>query len=256
MATPRSRYVGRFAPTPSGPLHLGSAVAAIASWLDARVHNGRWLLRIDDIDTPRAVAGADRLIIGDLERLELEPDGPVYRQSDAPERYASALTALRELGWVFDCGCTRRQTGSGCYPGTCRHGLPPGALPRSVRMVVDPPAEVRFKDRFCGAQTLDLAVRTGAFVVRRADGLYAYHLATVVDDGLQGVTDVVRGADLLTVSGQQIWLQRALGLPILRYAHVPVVTNASGQKLSKQTHAAPLSELPATEVWRFCLQFF
>lgn len=248
-------YVGRFAPTPSGPLHLGSAVAAIASWLDARAHGGQWLIRIDDIDGPRAAPGSDQAIIAELVRLELHPDAPVYRQSDDLSRYDTALAELRRDRRVFDCACSRRQTGTGPYPGTCRHGLPPGAAARSVRVVTDPPALVRFTDRFRGDQAVDLGQVSGAFVVKRADGLYAYHLATVVDDALQGVTDVVRGADLLSASAQQIWLQRALELPIPRYAHVPVVTNESGQKLSKQTHAAPTSGVSAVEVWQFCLQF-
>lgn len=249
-----SAYRGRFAPSPTGPLHLGSAVAAIASWLDARVHDGHWLLRIDDVDTTRAVPGADRAIIEELARLELQPDAPVVYQSTRTQAYTSAIDDLRERGLAFDCACTRRETGKGPYPGTCRLGLPPGRTARSVRAVVDH-ATIKFADRHADMQCANLDTLTGAFVIKRADGLAAYHLACVVDDRDAGVTHVVRGADLLPSTHAQIHLQQLLGAPTPAYLHFPVVTDASGDKLSKQSHAAPTTGLSVSAIWQFACEF-
>ena len=253
-------YCGRFAPSPTGPLHAGSLVAALASWLDARAHGGRWLLRIEDLDPPRTVPGAARRLVQTLARLGLQPDGPILWQSQRDERYAAALARLQSAGRVYGCSCSRSdmaaaaQARSGpvnVYLGTCRGGAP-GPI-RALRLRVAP-GEVAVTDRWHGRIVQDVAGEVGDFVLRRADGLWAYQLAVVVDDAEQGVTDVVRGADLLDNTPRQIVLQRALGLPTPRYLHVPVVTNARGEKLSKQTGApaldaeAPLAALE--RAWR------
>ena len=251
---PTEPYRGRFAPSPTGPLHLGSAVAAIASWLDARAHAGQWLVRIDDVDTTRAVAGADRQILAELARLGLVPDAPVVYQSQRSAVYNTAIARLQAQGRAFDCGCSRRDVGKGPYPGTCRLGLAPGVKARSVRAVVDA-APVKFVDRIADMQSANLSTLTGAFVIKRADGLAAYHLACVVDDDDARVTHVVRGADLLPSTHAQIHLQHLLGIPTPAYLHVPVVNDQHGQKLSKQTHAAPSSSLSASSIWQFACEF-
>jgi glutamyl-Q tRNA(Asp) synthetase len=251
VSAPTRRYVGRFAPSPSGPLHAGSLAAALASWLDARAHAGRWLLRIEDLDPPREQPGAAAAIVAALERFGLRPDGPVGHQSHRVAAYDAALARLAAAGLAYPCACTRREIADSqlrrtvagqrelVYPGTCRDGLPPGRSPRSWRLRV-PAGIVRFEDRWFGAQAQDVARDVGDFVLRRADGLWAYQLAVVVDDADQQVTDVVRGADLLGSTARQIVLQRALGLATPRYLHVPVVENAEGEKLSKQTGASPV----------------
>ena len=240
-------YVGRFAPSPTGPLHFGSLVAALASWLDARAAQGRWLVRIEDLDTPRLQPGAARAILHALERLGLYwDDTPVFQSARLPA-YRQALEALRER--LYWCGCSRREIadsaialaadGAQIYPGTCRLGLPSGRAPRALRLRVDA-GEIVFDDRIQGRQAQDLSREVGDFVVSRADGCIAYQLAVVVDDAAQGVTDVVRGADLLESTARQIVLQRLLGHPAPRYLHVPIVLNGAGEKLSKQTGAAAL----------------
>ncbi len=242
-------YIGRFAPSPTGPLHAGSLVAAVASWVDARAANGRWLVRMEDLDRPRCEPGAADTILRQLETYGLQWDGAVLYQSQRDEAYDAALATLRTLGAAYPCACTRSQLASAprnaegeiLYPGTCRHGLPPGAVARAWRVRV-PDAIVRFHDRIHGDLEQNLARDVGDFVVRRADGLFAYQLAVVVDDAFQGVTHVVRGADLLWNTPRQIYLQGLLGLPTPAYAHVPLVTNAAGQKLSKQTLAPALPE--------------
>jgi glutamyl-Q tRNA(Asp) synthetase len=240
-------YVGRFAPSPTGPLHFGSLVAALASWLDARAARGRWLVRIEDLDAPRQQAGAAGLILRTLERLGLTWDGPVLYQSLRAPRYEAALEKLR--AHTYWCGCTRREIadsslrlaadGAQIYPGTCRRGLPPGKRARALRLKTgaDP---IRFTDRVQGEQAQVLEREVGDFILYRADGRFAYQLAVVVDDAEQGVTDVVRGADLLDSTARQIYLQRLLGFAEPRYLHVPVVLNAAGEKLSKQTGAQPV----------------
>jgi glutamyl-Q tRNA(Asp) synthetase len=233
-----SGYRGRFAPSPTGPLHLGSLVAALGSYLDAKAHGGEWLVRIEDIDTPRVVAGAADHILRTLERFGLEWDGPVLYQSSRIEAYDAVLDDLRGQGRVFPCGCSRKDVGE-CYPGTCRTGLRDRIDSPSWRFCVADET-VNFVDRRLGPQAQNVAEDAGDFVVKRADGLFAYQLAVVVDDAFQGITDVVRGEDLLDSTARQILLQRALGFPQLRYRHLPVVLNQVGQKLSKQTGATAL----------------
>ncbi len=242
-------YIGRFAPSPTGPLHLGSLVAALASFLDARATGGRWLVRMEDLDRPRCDQAAADTILRQLEAYGLGWDDAVVYQSQRDDAYAAAVDALRSEGAVFPCSCTRSQLahaprnaeGETVYPGTCRlHGLPRVEV-HSWRVRVQD-VSVHFVDRIHGALQQDLATEVGDFVVRRADGLFAYQLAVVVDDAFQGVTHIVRGADLLWNTPRQIYLQRLLGLPTPVYAHVPLVTNAAGQKLSKQTLAPALPE--------------
>jgi glutamyl-Q tRNA(Asp) synthetase len=242
-------YIGRFAPSPTGPLHLGSLVAALASWLDARAAGGRWLVRMEDLDRPRCDQASADIILRQLEAYGLAWDGAVLYQSQRDDAYAAALDALRERGAVFACTCSRSQLaqvgrnaeGEIVYPGTCRLRAVPRMERHAWRVRVDE-LSVHFDDRIHGALGQDLASEVGDFVVRRADGLFAYQLAVVVDDAFQGVTHVVRGADLLWNTPRQIHLQRLLGVPTPAYAHVPLVTNAAGQKLSKQTLAPALPE--------------
>jgi glutamyl-Q tRNA(Asp) synthetase len=252
------RYTGRFAPSPTGPLHFGSLVAALASWLDARAAGGVWLLRMEDLDKPREVPGAADEILRQLEGLGLEWDGPVLYQSSRSARYAEALDALERRGATYPCSCTRSEIadsalaidGARIYPGTCRGGLAPGRRARAVRVrtVATP---VRFVDRLQGEIVQSVEREVGDFVLRRADGLIAYQLAVVIDDADQGITDVVRGADLLDSTPRQIWLQRLLGYPTPRYLHVPVAVTAGGEKLSKQTGAQPVDvENPVRELAR------
>ncbi|WP_296750223.1 tRNA glutamyl-Q(34) synthetase GluQRS [Thiobacillus sp.] len=240
-------YIGRFAPSPTGPLHQGSLVAAVASFLDARVIGGRWLVRMEDLDRPRCEPGAADTILRQLEAYGLHWDGAVLHQSQRDDAYAAALDELKALGAVYPCACSRRQLaqaprsheGETLYPGSCRAGLPPGAAARAWRVRV-PDVSTCFRDRIQGSLQQNLAHEVGDFIVRRADGLFAYQLAVVVDDAFQGITHVVRGADLLWNTPRQIYLQRLLGLPLPAYAHVPLITNAAGQKLSKQTLAPAL----------------
>lgn len=248
-------YVGRFAPSPTGPLHAGSLVAALASYLDARAHHGEWLVRIEDIDEGRSVAGADMAILALLESLGMVSDREVVWQSRRKPLYEAAAHQLRQH--AYPCGCNRREIqdsrlgvapdGAAIYPGTCRHGLAPGRTMRSLRLrVPDQGADaVTFTDRFMGTLTQHLSTESGDFVLKRADGYWAYQLAVVVDDADQGVTDIVRGADLIDSTARQIYLQSLLGVPTPRYLHVPVVRNAAGEKLSKQTGA--LAVLPGDE---------
>jgi glutamyl-Q tRNA(Asp) synthetase len=242
-------YRGRFAPSPTGPLHAGSLVAALASWLDARAAGGIWIVRVEDLDPPREVSGASATILRQLAGCGLESDEPVLFQSTRHEAYEAAFDALARRGLVYGCACSRKDIDeataarpgwpSGVYPGTCAGAGVPAHAARAWRMRV-PDETVVFHDRAAGPVRQNLAREVGDFVVRRADGLWAYQLAVVVDDGDQRITDVVRGADLLDNTPRQIHLQRALGLPPLRYLHVPLVVNERGEKLSKQTLAAPL----------------
>ncbi|MFZ3174669.1 MAG: tRNA glutamyl-Q(34) synthetase GluQRS [Thiobacillus sp.] len=242
-------YIGRFAPSPTGPLHFGSLVAAVASWLDARAAGGRWLVRMEDLDRPRCEPGAADIILRQLEAYGLVWDGAVLEQSQRDDAYAEALDALKKIGAAYPCACTRSQLalaprnheGEIIYPGTCRNRLPAGAIARAWRVRV-PDLNVRFHDRIHGDLQQNLAHEVGDFIVKRADGLFAYQLAVVVDDAFQGIIHVVRGADLLWNTPRQIHLQTLLGLPIPVYAHVPLITNAAGQKLSKQTLAPALPE--------------
>lgn len=257
MTTTHCPYVGRFAPSPTGPLHAGSMVAALASWLDARAHGGLWLVRMEDVDTPRCVPGADHVILSQLAACGLHPHGPVLYQSTRQAAYQAALDRLLALGAAYPCACTRAEIaalrarqgqgtvrhGELVYPGTCRPdqgGLRERA-PRAWRLAVPQGDAGRWhwQDRRLGAQEQPLDQAVGDFVVRRADGLWAYQLAVVVDDGDQGVTDIVRGEDLADNTPRQQWLQRVLDLPTPRYLHTPLVRDARGDKLSKQTGAPP-----------------
>lgn len=247
---------GRFAPSPTGPLHLGSLVAAVASWLYARAEGGRWLVRIEDIDTPRVVPGSAEEILAALRRYGLEWDGEVVWQSRRTHLYEEALSRLRAQNLVYDCACSRADLqraasaplgAEAVYPGFCRDGIPDGKPARAIRFRA-PSEVVAFDDRIAGRIEEHVGARTGDFVVRRADGLFAYQLAVVVDDGEQGVTQVVRGADLLYSTPRQIALQRALGLATPEYAHVPLVVNADGAKLGKRDGALPLPSLDETHV--------
>jgi glutamyl-Q tRNA(Asp) synthetase len=245
-------YRGRFAPSPTGPLHAGSLVSALASFLDARAHRGTWLVRIEDIDGPRTVPGVAEEILDTLGKFGMYSDERPVWQSQREVLYQRALEQLLASGFVFPCGCTRREIADSlahnharhatlAYPGTCRDGLH-GKLPRAWRMrVPDGDAAVlTFEDRWQGTQTQDLAREVGDFVLKRADGEWAYQLAVVVDDAQAGITHIVRGADLLDSTARQIYLQRCLGVSTPVYLHVPVVTNEHGEKLSKQTGATAL----------------
>lgn len=234
-------------------MHLGSLVAALASWLDARAHGGRWLLRIEDVDTPRTVAGAAEIIMAQLQAMGLQWDGDVLWQSRRGTSYQQAFDDLASRGLIYGCGCTRREIadsalrgpaptpdGERPYPGTCRHGLPPGRQARAWRLRVPEGVET-FVDRWLGPQQQNVAQAVGDFALRRADGLWAYQLAVVVDDAYQGITDIVRGADLLSSTARQRVLARLLGGDPPRVMHVPLITDPdSGLKLSKQNGAAPL----------------
>ena len=229
-------------------------MAALGSLLCARRHGGRWFVRIDDLDTPRNVSGAADSILRDLDRFAMHWDGEVMRQSRRPAAYAEALERLADRGWTFACGCSRRDLVDGVYPGTCREGLPPGRTARSVRLRVGA-AAVEFRDAVQGPVAQNLDKEVGDFVVLRADGVVAYHLAVVVDDAEQRISEVVRGCDLLESTPRQILIQRALGLPTPEYAHLPVAVNAGRRKLSKQTHARPIASEPAGALLVDALEF-
>lgn len=260
-------YRGRFAPSPTGPLHFGSLIAAVASHADARAAGGTWLVRIEDVDLPRSRPGAADMILSQLEAHGFEWDGPVWRQADRTGIYREALERLQQSGLAYRCVCTRRELagdpvgpiGERVYRGTCRAGIA-GARATSRRGAIRarvPAAEVAFADRLYGPQRQCLASDVGDFIIRRADGLAAYQLAVIVDDAAQRITDVVRGADLLASTPRQIFLQRALGLPTPRYLHVPVALDAQGRKLSKETGARALREDPLaalSSAWRFLEQ--
>ena len=254
IAQGRRPYRGRFAPTPSGPLHFGSLLAALGSFLQARAQGGSWAIRIDDADQPRVVAGAADAILRDLERLGLHWDGPVLYETQCLESYHGALDTLSGAGETFPCACSRSDLVSGVYPGTCRNGLPPGKPPRSVRLRT-PSEPVAFNDAVQGPFTQNIQEEVGDFVILRADGIHAYHLTVVVDDALQGITEVVRGSDLLDSTARQIVLQRALGVPTPGYVHLPIATNTLGQKLSKQTGARPIAAEPPASLLHRGLAF-
>lgn len=250
-------YLGRFAPSPTGPLHAGSLVAALASWLQARAHGGQWLIRMEDVDTPRCVPGAESIILNQLAACGLHSDGPVLRQSERSAHYQKAIDHLIAQNLVYPCACTRKEIESAqtsplarhsaaVYPGTCRHGLhskPARAWRLNVDAVIDNfklPVPTAWDDALSGKQTQNVAAEVGDFVLLRADGLWAYQLAVVIDDAAQGVTHVVRGADLSDNTARQIVLQKALGLPTPQYRHTPLVMAADGEKLSKQNGAQAL----------------
>ena len=251
-ANARAPYVGRFAPSPTGPLHAGSLVAALASWLDARAHQGRWLVRIEDVDTPRCVPQAAETILQQLAACGLFPDAPPLWQSRRGDLYQQALDRLVTAGAAYPCGCSRRDVELALealgraherhrelvYPGTCRAGLGGKAM-RAWRLRTTH-TPVHWHDRRLGPQQQDVEGEVGDFILKRADGVWAYQLAVVVDDAQQGITQVVRGQDLADNTARQILLQRALGLATPGYLHTPLVLGANGEKLSKQNGAQPL----------------
>jgi glutamyl-Q tRNA(Asp) synthetase len=255
-------YAGRFAPSPTGPLHFGSLVAALASWLDARAAKGRWYVRIEDLDQPREQPGAADSILRTLEHVGLYWDGAVVFQSQRTELYRHALEELR--AHTYWCACTRREIadssigiamdGARIYPGTCRAGLAPEKIRRAMRVQTDL-AQIEFEDRAQGTQRQSLGRDIGDFVLYRADGQFAYQLAVVVDDAAQSITDVVRGADLLDSTARQIYLQRLLRYAQPRYLHVPVAVNAADEKLSKQTGAAPIDPSRKDDILQLALRF-
>lgn len=263
MTNNSNQYTGRFAPSPSGPLHAGSLVAAMASYLDAKAHHGQWLVRIEDIDETRTVPDATAAIMNALAVFGMQHDGEVVVQSERKDLYQAAFERLN--GLVYPCGCTRREIadsrlgvaadGAAIYPGTCRHGVAPGKSARTWRLRVPDVNQtnetISFNDRWLGPLTQHLATEVGDFVLKRADGFWAYQLAVVVDDADQCVTHIVRGTDLLESTGRQIYLQRMLGFPTPHYMHVPVVLNDVGEKLSKQTGALALDlEHPMDELMK------
>jgi glutamyl-Q tRNA(Asp) synthetase len=252
-----SSYRGRFAPSPTGPLHFGSLVAAVGSFLEARSRGGEWLVRMEDLDLTRVVPGAADDILRTLDAFGLHWDGAVMAQSARNEAYRAALAELEKLGAVYPCACTRKEIADSAvsgidgpvYPGTCRAGVPEGRAPRAMRVRTDI-GPVGFDDALQGRISQILEAEVGDFVVRRADGLFAYQLAVVVDDAEQAITHVVRGADLLDSTPRQIALQKLLGLPTPAYLHLPVAVNERGEKLSKQTLAPTVSR--ANPVAQLC----
>jgi len=237
-------YRGRFAPSPTGPLHFGSLIAAVSSYLDARHNEGEWLLRMEDLDPPREIPGAADDILRTLEALGMHWNGPVVYQSQRGHYYDDALAILERSAHVYGCACTRKeiadssmQPGAGnIYPGTCRSGIPQGRTARSIRVRVCE-NEITIRDRLQGKLLQRLDKEVGDFIVRRADRLVAYQLAVVVDDAEQEISHIVRGADLFDSTPRQVYLQQLLGYPLPAYLHIPVAVNDSNEKLAKQTHA-------------------
>lgn len=251
-------YRGRFAPSPTGPLHFGSLVAAVGSYLDARKNHGAWLVRMEDLDPPREMPGAADHILRTLEAYGFEWDGPVVYQSQRSALYEEALAELRLGHVLYPCGCTRKEIAESghagidgpVYPGTCRKGLTAGKTARAWRVQVHA-EELTFLDAIQGIQHQHLNQQVGDFVLKRADGLYAYQLAVVVDDSEQGITHIVRGSDLLDSTPRQIYLQQLLHYPQPHYAHLPVVANAAGEKLSKQTLAPAIQpSMAVPQLWQ------
>ena len=241
-----SSYLGRFAPTPSGYLHFGSLVAALASYLDARSVGGKWLMRMEDLDPPREVPGAQSAILQTLESYGFEWDGELVRQSDRHHAYQEIINRWFSYGLAYACTCSRKQLEGfdGIYPGFCRDA---GHSPENAAIRIRvPELEYRFTDRVQGEFHQHLGRDVGDFVIRRRDGLYAYQLAVVLDDGWQGVTDIVRGADLLDSTPRQLYLQELLGLPQPRYLHIPLITQPDGHKLGKSYRSPPLPADQAT----------
>ncbi|MGM0593825.1 MAG: tRNA glutamyl-Q(34) synthetase GluQRS [Pseudomonadota bacterium] len=259
MSEHSSDYRGRFAPSPTGPLHFGSLVAAVGSYLQARHQGGQWRVRIEDLDPPREVPGASRQILTTLERYGLEWDGEVWFQSARHDAYLEVLERLRRQGLTYRCGCSRKQSAEaarglglppGVYPGTCRSRPAPRHGKHAIRLLTQG-CNVEFEDAIQGELSEDVEHEVGDFILRRADGLFAYQLAVVVDDAEQGITEVVRGSDLLGSTARQIALQRLLGYPTPRYQHLPVAVNRDGQKLSKQTFAPALDDdRPMPALWQ------
>lgn len=254
-------YRGRFAPSPTGLLHSGSLIAAVASYLDARTSGGQWFVRMEDLDPPREVPGAAANILQTLEAFGFEWNGEVIYQSRRLDYYRQALDRLAALGLSYPCGCTRKEIADSAisgiegpiYPGTCRNGLPVGKLARAWRFKA-PDIQIGFHDRLMGYQIQNLYREIGDFVLLRADGYFAYQLAVVIDDAEQQITDIVRGADLIDSTPRQIAIQRALGIPQPSYLHLPVLVNGKGEKLSKQTLAPALDISEVSSQLVFTLQ--
>jgi len=238
-----AKYRGRFAPSPTGPLHFGSLVAAVASFCQARASKGEWLVRLEDIDPPREIPGAADDILRSLENFGLEWDAAVVYQSQRQELYQAALDDLEQQGKLYPCACSRKEISkmspSGLYPGTCRHGMPAGKDARSLRLKVEPNL-LELDDAIQGKLRYQMQADIGDFVLKRADGLFAYQLAVAIDDAEQEITEVVRGSDLLESTPRQIYLHEQLGYPSPDYAHHPVIVNSLGNKLSKQNLAPAL----------------
>lgn len=250
-----AHYVGRFAPSPTGPLHFGSLVAAVGSYLRARSRGGTWLVRVEDIDPPREVAGAAREQIETLARFGMQADEPVTYQSRSEPRHRAALEQLLATGAAFRCGCSRKDLpADGVYPGTCRHGLPNGREPRSIRMRTDRAQVERFVDAVQGPFSDHPGRIAGDFIVQRGDGLIAYQLAVVVDDAARGITEVVRGADLLDSTPRQLLVYRGLGLEPPDWLHLPLVTDEGGRKLSKSDGDDPVAARRPPEALRLALR--
>ena len=255
-------YRGRFAPSPTGELHFGSLVAAVGSYLDARANNGQWIVRIEDVDSTRCHPEYETSILQTLDAFGFEWDGPVLRQTDRTDAYRAAFDRLKREGLVYGCACTRKEIadsvigvdGAPVYPGTCRNGLHDGKAARAWRLFV-PDRTFGFDDRIQGHQSQNLEKDVGDFVLLRADGLFAYQLAVVVDDAEQGINHIVRGADLLASTPRQIWLHECLDEPVPVYAHLPLAVNACGEKLSKQTRAAPVGPADPVPMLKAAMRF-
>ena len=244
---PTTQYIGRFAPTPSGYLHFGSLVAAVASYLDARSVGGKWLVRMEDLDPPREMPGAQAAILETLERYGFEWDGPVERQSDRHAAYSAQVEQWLRSGLAYACTCSRKQLegSNGIYPGTCRDAQHDWHGDVAIRIRV-PELDYRFTDRLQGEFHQHLGREVGDFIIRRRDGLFAYQLAVVLDDAWQGVTDIVRGADLLDNTPRQLYLQELLGIAAPRYLHVPLIIQPDGHKLGKSYRSPPLEAAQAS----------
>ncbi len=236
MSVADSDYIGRFAPTPSGPLHFGSIITALASYLDARANQGQWLVRIDDLDSPRTQKGADSSILHTLEKLGMHWDGDTLYQSQRTEAYEAALCDLHDIGLTYPCVCSREKTRGKPYPGTCRNQAIATDRQHALRIRVDE-GERQLSDQIQHTYCQNLKLEVGDFIIRRADGIMAYHLAVVVDDAYQKISHIIRGADLLESSPRQNYLQHILHLPVPVYAHLPLATYANGDKISKQEQA-------------------
>lgn len=250
------RYVGRFAPSPTGPLHFGSLVTALASYLDARAHGGKWLVRVEDLDPPREITGSSTLILEQLRALGMDWDGDVLYQSTRLSAYESILEQLEDQKICFRCDCSRQRVSGleGIYDGRCRSRGLTSAQGLAIRLKIRPET-VRFTDTIQGDYAQNLEHEVGDFILRRKDGLFAYQLAVVADDAEQGITHIVRGYDLLSSTPRQIYLQQLLGLPTPSYAHIPIIVNALGQKLSKQHFAEPIDLKNASSLLISALQF-
>lgn len=241
--TSPKHYTGRFAPSPTGPLHQGSLISALASYLEAKSHYGRWLVRIEDLDPPRELAGASEAILQALQQHGLYWDGEILKQSEQHHRYQAAIERLLTQGIAYYCHCSRTEISAqgGIYQGKCRHNHQPHpSLPCAIRVNVDH-QNIHFDDAIQGHISQQLDRELGDFVIQRKDGFFAYQLAVVLDDDFQGITHVMRGSDLLDSTPRQIYLQQRLGLAQPHYGHIPVMTNRDGQKLSKQTFAPALN---------------